>query len=276
MLNIILWTFICFSSTFSYAYLYYKLVDNPNKINLKIILIFMIGSISSTLLEIFNLNIITTFLFFLFFPLLFYSIKNVGFKKLIFYLLIIWLYAILIDLLLIFILSIISYILKFNLYSNYNNLISMILTLLVSVILIFASYSKKMKTLTEALYKKVFNIKYFTIVLVILTSAILVITILMLFNIMKLDVNILSLIMVYLIVLLFIIFIKKKNDEQELLKCLQTLKENNEFYIQVEDENRIFKHNLVAKLLSIKSVSNKKSKALIDDLIYQYNKTIYN
>lgn len=52
------------------------------------------------------------------------------------------------------------------------------------------------------------------------------------------------------------------------------MQENNDFYIKVEDENRIFKHNLVAKLLSIKSVSNNKSMALIEDLILQFNKNV--
>ena len=70
------------------------------------------------------------------------------------------------------------------------------------------------------------------------------------------------------------ILFKYQLDAREIDEYLKILRENNEFYIRVDDDNRIFKHNLTAKLSSIKSVGNKKTNSLIDDLIFQFNKSI--
>ena len=48
---------------------------------------------------------------------------------------------------------------------------------------------------------------------------------------------------------------------------LKNVKENNEFYIDLNDQSRVFRHNIVSKILAIKSVANEKSMQLIDDLI---------
>lgn len=74
--------------------------------------------------------------------------------------------------------------------------------------------------------------------------------------------------------LCFVLIVKSKLNNYENKIYLNTLKENNDFYIAMDAENRIFKHNLVAKLLGIKSVSNKKARILIDDILFQYIKNV--
>lgn len=83
--------------------------------------------------------------------------------------------------------------------------------------------------------------------------------------------NILSIALVLVLTLFFVLLIKVRINLVENEIFLELLKKNNDFYISIEDENRIFKHNLMAKMLSIKSVSSKKARALIDDFLKSYN-----
>ena len=94
---------------------------------------------------------------------------------------------------------------------------------------------------------------------------------LMLFNLDMFNITFLISVIIIETFLLFVLSIKSKLNMTESLIFLKTLKENNDFYIMVEEENSILKHNLIAKLLSIKSVSNRKTKLLVDDLIENYS-----
>ena len=67
------------------------------------------------------------------------------------------------------------------------------------------------------------------------------------------------------------VFFKYYLIRREGANYLKILKANNDFYIETRDEERIFKHNLIARLLGIKSVSNKRGRRLIDELILEYN-----
>ena len=73
-------------------------------------------------------------------------------------------------------------------------------------------------------------------------------------------------------VLLFVInFIIQQFQIISLKESIKLLNKNNEFYLNLIDEYRILKHNLISNLSGIKSVTNKKTRALIDDLITEYN-----
>ena len=56
----------------------------------------------------------------------------------------------------------------------------------------------------------------------------------------------------------------------------RNLLKNNEFYVILINDYRMLKHNLINQLLGIKSLANKKSKLLIDDLIEEYNANFVN
>ena len=64
-----------------------------------------------------------------------------------------------------------------------------------------------------------------------------------------------------------------KIDLINLKKTNQLLIKNNEFYIKLIDDYRIFKHNLTSKLIGIKAISNKDAKKVINDLIKEYNES---
>lgn len=72
-------------------------------------------------------------------------------------------------------------------------------------------------------------------------------------------------IMLFLIILLYY----KKNEIK--LENLR-LSENNDNYSIISKEYRLLRHNLINRLLGINALANKKAKALIEDLITQYQK----
>ena len=120
-------------------------------------------------------------------------------------------------------------------------------------------------------YKK---INYLDFSIISFTIFLLVFSIILAMNVKNLSVGFLLIFIMILITFHFFLLIKSKLSDVENKIFIKTLKENNEFYISMEVENSIFKHNLMAKLLSIKSVSNRKSRQLIDDLICSFNNTL--
>ena len=147
-------------------------------------------------------------------------------------------------------------------------------TIIVFILLILISKNKFIDKITKYLYNLYSKIEYLDFALVSFTVLIFILGLSIAVNIKKLSITFLLIVIIYLMLLCFILIVKYKSNNYENKIFLKTLKENNEFYISMDAENRIFKHNLAAKLLSIKSVSNKKARSLIDDMLSQYNKNI--
>lgn len=276
MTRFVFWLVICFLSTFSFVYFYYKSTDSNTRINGKIIIVFMFGVFLSTCVECFDLETLSYVSYFLYFPVMFYLLKRMPIKKLFFYVMIVWFIAIAIDIISILVTSLAFYLFDINIsvYINNSELVSIFLTVCVSTVLIVLGKINFLDSYIFSLYQKIKNVKYSDILLVIFVLFISFIGITMFLNIENVDINVLSMIVLILAIFSFILLFRYKINETESVMYLNTLRENNEFYIKMEDENRIFKHNLVAKLLSIKSVSNKKAMALIEDLIMQFNKSV--
>ena len=130
---------------------------------------------------------------------------------------------------------------------------------------------KVIKRFTSFLYKYVCKVKYYDFILFILALFTLLAAIVFSINIQTITIGILLFLTVFSILLAFITVIKMKFLDYEYVISINTLKENNNFYINMDEENRMFKHNLLANLLAVKSVSNKKSRNLIDELIGKLN-----
>lgn len=276
MTEFLIWFIISMLSTFSLIYLFSKLTDANKKINLKIILLYFFGVIAVIFIETNNLKLANYIFFFLYFPIFFRLLNPMPLNKIFFYVLIVWFYGMVADILSILVTSLVFYIfnIDFNLYIDYNENVSMLLTICVSIILLLLGHKKFMSRQIKNLYTKVEHIKYVDVLLVVFSLFILGMALIMFLNVESLNINLLIILVIILMLLTFVVLIKYKIDEKENAKYLKTLKENNEFYIKMDDENRVFKHNLIAKLMSIKSVSNKKAMVLIEDLISQFNKNV--
>lgn len=176
------------------------------------------------------------------------------------------------DLLSMIVVSLLYSIFGFNVNSNY--IFQVLPTVIISCLLILSGHIPFFKKAIEFLYKKIQKVEYLDIILFIFSAFVLTLSITLAFNIENLKINLLLVLVLFLMFMLFIVLIKYKLNAVENEIFLKTLKANNDFYISMNDENRIFRHNLMAKLLSIKSVSNRKARVLIDDLLTEFNSSL--
>lgn len=272
MIELLIWFIGSLLSTLGITYLFCK-VNNFKKISKSAIILFFIGVVIITLLKYYNLKLFATISYFIFYPILFYFISKFSIKKLIINTLILWLIGVAIDLVAMILVSFFSYIFKMNL-DKYYDLLSISLSLVSVLFFIIIGYFKKSRKILNKTYKYLDDIEYSNLTLVIFCAFIFMLGLIIFLNFEDIHVDVLIFIIIILSVFTFILLVKYRINAIENKKYLETLRENNDFYIKMDDENRIFKHNLMAKLSSIKSVSNKKAIALIDDFVIKTNKTI--
>ena len=190
------------------------------------------------------------------------------FAKFIFYFFIIYLYGIFLDLISMLFVTLIH---NFIYFDMYGYIAQIVLSLIIFIAFVIMANSKVIKNFTNNLFKKVKKISYFDFTLISFAIFVLLMSIVMLYNLSNLNMIILSIALVLILTLFFVLLIKVRINLAENEIFLELLKKNNDFYIKIADENRIFKHNLMAKMLSIKSVSGKNSRQLIDDFLKSFN-----
>lgn len=273
MIRFIIYLIVSFASTFSYAYLFYKLTNAKSTFSWLLIFVFFFGVTSLALIRYFEIPVLSFSVFFLFYPILFYCINKLPFKKLIYYVLVTWFLGMILDLCIMLIVSLLHELIGFDILNKWNAT-TVTLSLFVALCLFLISHIEKLCYLIKRLYERLMKIRYSNFLILFLTLYVFVSAFVILTSLPNLTIDLLLTLLIFLVIVVFVFLIKYKINEEEIEKYLKILQENNEFYITINDENRIFKHNLIAKLLSIKSVSNKKGMVLIDQLIKDFNKSI--
>ena len=269
MIEFFVWFVACFMSTMGFTYLYYKLLDADRKINIYVILVFIVGVFLITLVKSHNFSLLTAILYFLYFPILLNLIKSVSFGKMIYYLVIIWIYAIFLDFISMILFLPLHFVFGIDIYGE---VACILMSAFVFVALIIMARSKKVKKFTNNLYKKVSKVNYFDFALISFAVFVLLTGVAVFLNLDNLSLSILLMAIIILLSFSFILLIRVRIHLVENAIFLDLLKANNAFYIKIEDENRIFKHNLMAKMLAIKSVSGSKARKLIDEFVGSFNK----
>ena len=271
MSKLIFYLIVGLVSTFGFCYVYCKSCDRDLILNAKTVTVYLLTVIIFSSIKYFELNSISIFAYFIFYPFVFYFLKPQPLKNLFFYLIIVWFYGMCLDLLSMLIIS--GFIYIFDLDFSYHWQAE-IMTFFVFICMILIGRSKKIKKLTNSLLKILNKIKFSDFNLTLFTLFIFLVGLTLFAYIDRLNISLLLFLVIFSILIDFVFLILYKSNSAETAKFIQFLRENNQFYMHVDDENRIFKHNLLAKLLSIKSVSNKKARLLIDDLIKEFNSNI--
>ena len=267
MIEFLIWFVSSLISALGVIFLYYKISSLKKCLNLLIILIILLGSFILSVSRYYDIMFLSSISYFLFYSLVFYLLKKQTVKSLVFFTLIIFIYGMILDSLSMLIISFILFV--FNWHISISNL-SLIMTFIVFIFMISLAHSKCVKKFTNEFFNAFQKINYPDFILVIFTIFVLLIGIVMFINLDKLSINFVLSILIFLIIFNFTFLIKYKLNSFETARFVEVLRKNNQFYISVDDENRIFKHNIVAKLLSIKSVSNHKARLLIDDLLNNF------
>lgn len=271
MTEFILWLIVCFISTFAFIYLFYKLSCASKKVNLSGIVFFICGVVAQVFINSYRIGFLNTISYFIFFPIMFYIINPLKKKDILFYVLTIWIYALCSDLIFMFIVMLIN---NFMVFDMYGMMVEGIVSVAFTIVFVFLANNSKIKKFTDALHTRFNDLDYIDIFIIGFLIFASIVTIVIFFNLNNFSTNSFLYIILVLFVVDFIILIKYKINNDESEKYLKTLKENNDFYIKMDDENRIFKHNLMARLTGIKSVSNKKAVALIDDYVVKTKKSL--
>lgn len=262
---------ICFIATLGYVYLFCR-INMISKITKLSFFVILLGSLLITFFKYFNIKYYALFCFFLFYPLLFLSISKFSIKKIIVNTLLIWLIAMILDLIFMLIATSVSELFNINLYKFYVIITSASSIFLVLFLFCIGHFEKTRKILLK-IVSFFYDIEYLDYSLIIFSFFVCVLAICIFLNLQEIKIDVLLFIIIILSIFFFILLVKTKVNDIENKKYLENLRDNNDFYIKMDDENRIFKHNLMTKLSSIKSVSNKKAIALIDDIVVKTNKT---
>lgn len=268
MINYLVFVLVSFISTFGVTYLYCKLCGKRLYITFLIIIWLVLGSLGLAFLRIFDLTLLSTALYFVFYPILFNILNKIGFKKQFFYTVVVWLCGMLFDCLSMIGVLILNNFIKFNMYSYLSRII---LTFIVLLAFIILAHISSFVRFINRLYLKVQKVNYFDFTLMAFALFVLLMSVAIFLTLDNIKLSILLIAVLFLLGFSFILLIKVRINLIENEKFLKLLKENNNFYVKIEDENRIFRHNLMAKMLSIKSVSSKKARQLIDDFLEAFN-----
>lgn len=271
MMKLLTYLFVGFLSTLGYIYLYCKLSKVNFKLKISTILVFIIGVICVTLLKYYDLKIIGSFAYFIFYPILFYTLDYSSLKKLFYYVFIVWICGILLDLSSMLILLILYYVFSIDIYSGIYVIIPSVYVLILLVIL---GNTKWLLKCTDVFYKLLNKIRYADFILIVFAIFVFSFGFALMINIRHLSIGLLISMIIFLVIFIFSLLLRAKYNEIEDSIFVDTLRKNNDFYVSMDKEQDIFKHNLISKLLSIESVSDRKSRILIKDLINEFNSNI--
>ena len=268
MTDFLMWFIASFVATFGFSYLYCKLCCSKFSINLRIIFVFLVGVIFLSLIKFFDLTYLNFLAYFLYYPFLFYVIEPKSIKLLIYYTIIIWFYGVVLDFLIMLILSILNFLSLIDLSNDFYIIFP---SLIVFVIFIIIGKIKFFHNLTNKMVNLFHKFGYFDFLLIGFICFVFCIGVAITVNIHHLSIDFLLILICFLNLLSFVLLVNRKILVVENEIFLSFLKDNNNFYVKMDEDHRIFKHNLMAKMLSIKSVSNKRARMLIDDLLLSFN-----
>ena len=268
MIEFLVWFVASFMSTFGFSYLYYKLSGSTKRIGALITVVFIIGVIFLSLVKYYDIVYLSALSYFIFYPFFFPLLNYGSFGKFLFYFIVVWIIAVVVDVLSMLLVLLLQIFFEFNIYSYTARIALSIFAVMVYILL---ARSRRFKGALNNVYKKVQRINYFDFTLVAFAVFVSFIGFVIFLSLDNINISVLLTAVLFLLSYSFVLLIKVRINLVENDIFLKLLKKNNEFYLKIEDENRIFRHNLMAKLLSIKSVSGKKARELIDDFIKSFN-----
>ena len=177
----------------------------------------------------------------------------------------------------------ISLMLIVNILQNYvfnvtfgNDVVKLVCTIILCLILILFSKLQIVKMIVDKAYKMFCKLNYSYLSVICVLSLYIIADAISILNINNKIMIIILLMSSISFTISIIKFIKQRYEIITLKETNQLLIKNNDFYIKILNEYRVLKHNLIDQLLGIKSVANKNSKLLIDDIIKEYNSSFKN
>lgn len=239
------------------------------KITPKLLIIIISGLIISAIFNYYQIVVVKTFFSLLYFYVVLKNMTSKSKLETFYYALIIWLLGMLLDVIIMLLLSIPVI---YNILSNIDYLIAQTIgSIMMAILLYLISKIPLSKKAAIKIVAMALKIKPTFISDVIYISIIILINAACVFNLNKLSLHLYAIIIISLLLILIFSTIVKNYNIKNLKEINSVIVNNTDFLLNVINDYRILKHNLTGQLLGIKSVANKESKILIDDLIMKYN-----
>lgn len=259
-------------SQLSQVYLFKKISNlkiNLTKINY---LILAIVPLIQVILKNFASNNILPFLTIIYFTYLFKVLFDCKIKEAINYGIIIWVISISLDMLIMGLMNLLN-------VENYNDFYSQIFraisTLIMSLSLILIGNNKNILKFINRIYTKIDKINIKWQYIFIITILLFTIEMTIFKNMDDGKIILTSICLCIVLIWLIIKFISLYYEILTLKATNEILERNIDANLELINQYRVLKHNLENNLLGIKSISNKKTKQLIDALIEEYNSKCY-
>ncbi len=266
----LLYLFSSFITQIVYTIIFGKLVSK--KVEWKLSMLIFYTLIAGILIysEKILTQPLTVILSIVYFVILFKHLFKVKYGEAIYKTLFIWCVAIAFD----FTIMIIMGLIKIEHLANTIpiNYFKAISTLSYQTFLYLLMSQKKIIKMFQKLYEILTNNQFYTKTVLLLGIIIFCGTMCSL-NLDKVSYNFMIFLILIVVLILFIFYVVNEYNIYTLKEMNQYLIKNNEFYLNIVNDYKIMRHNIVNQLIGIKSVSNKKSCELIDDLIKEYNKS---
>ena len=274
--------FLCYIATLfsqiAIIYFFGKLCHvKPKKISIKSLIVISIATAIQVYLNLMGYRnlvykIIAPIFTITYFWILFSKIYSCSKAQVQNYSIIIWIISFLFDILVMLVVN------MFNLIQFYESNVHIsksIGSLTMSILLILVANIPGNIRLLNKLCKKMSKINISGIYIVGLIFLYIFIAISSLRYIENRFIILLFLIIGFSLLVILITFISQQYQIVVLKKTNEIIEENNQINIKIINQYRILKHNLESQLLGVKTVSNKKAKELIDNLILEYNSSFY-
>lgn len=271
MMEFVVWLVALFMSILGVTYFYIKLCGFKGKFKKRFYICFLIGVIACTFVKYKEYTYLSLASYFILYPILFYVISGDKIKRIVYYTFIIWIYGALFDFLVMVLVSFGHLMFNFNINASWFKIVPTMLSLLFFFI---SANISPLRKFTNKLVNLLCDIKYSDILLISFFAFTVIGGTSIAVNINNVKVSVLIYILIALTIIIFIFIIHCKNVDYEFNVMAKTLKANNTFYTNIDNEFSMFKHNLMAKLLSVESYSNKKARELLKDLINDFNSNI--
>ncbi len=258
----------CLLSTCTFIYMYENFTKLNFRFNVKNVFCIFTASLVMAIFRFCSFTFGSLILYFIFFPLFLFRKNFITCKKCFLTLLLIWVYSTIFDLIIsVILLALLNFVSISDLGDKLNNSILLINTLIVCIVNLFISRIIKVQKFTNKLVDYFSDLSYINVLFCLFFVMMFIIGCTIFLNVDHLKTEFLLIIILILIIITFGLLFSNILVRYESKLFLKNVKENNEFYIDLNNQSRIFKHNIVSKILAIKSVANEKSMKLIDDLI---------
>ncbi len=271
MIEVIVYFISIILMQISILYLYGKLVGKPLVIKIKYMLLFAVIGILQIILNLYFVSISSLFTiiysYFLFKKI--YSSNNDEAKN---YSIIIWIICLIIDIFLMVLSASLGLMKFYELdVKLYKSIASILLSAIIFILSKFKYLIKKLRKIYQKMRKINVTINQILVIATVF-MALAVTSSNFLFNQFMVSIlfglGVIFLITIIIIISMYyqIITLKITNE---------ILEKNNEVNQKAIYQYRILKHNLESQLMGVKTVANKKAKALLDNLIKEYNESFY-